>query len=156
MKMMSLVLCLVMTACGTVDNRGGGPGDSTGVDGGGGGGSGGGTGSGGHPTDSCLADDCVCPPGENCFHACTAGGVLCRVQGAPGADTNVHCNAAEGCHVECGSGTSCEVDCNGSPECHVSCPAAGCTVSHCVDPTCDVTCGLTSPPMRVGTTVLCQ
>jgi hypothetical protein len=165
MKMISWVLCLVMAACSTVDNSGGGGpvgGGSGGGGGGGGSGSGGGSGGGGgsgsgsgHPADSCVIDECVCPPNQSCFHACTVGGDPCHVQGAPGVDIDVRCDAGEECHVECSAGSSCEVDCNGSPECHVTCPATGCTVHNCIVGECDVACGLTALPTRTGTTATC-
>ena len=101
----------------------------------------------------CQGDHCVCPSDDDCVHDCTAGGEDCHIQGAPGETVDVQCAANEDCHVECSQSTSCTVDCGGSTDCNVTCPAAGCSVTHCVD--CDVTCGLGSIATHVGDTATC-
>jgi hypothetical protein len=105
--------------------------------------------------DDCVSDQCVCPPGEACSHACEPGNAECHVSGATGQATQVTCDENLECHVECATSASCRVECGGSAECHVTCPASGCTVTGCVGPECVVSCGAFGAATRSGTTAMC-
>jgi len=150
---MVTTIALTLAGCGQVEG-GSGPGSGPGP--GGGAGPGGGSGSGsGSGDEDCLSDLCVCPPGESCEHACTAGNAECHVMGATGQPVDVACDRNLECHVECATSASCEVECGGSAECHVTCPATGCTVTGCTGPGCVVSCGTFGEATYTGTTATC-
>jgi hypothetical protein len=104
--------------------------------------------------DICSSDHCVCTAQDTCVHDCTQGGLDCHVECGGAQTCDVGCVPGENCHVECNQGKSCDVDCGGANDCHVACPPSGCTVKRC-EGDCIVTCGLTTPATRNGTTATC-